>query len=134
LLYSIFAAMRRPHRLGNAALAIAALSALPETAHAHVRWFAPYIIDAPPQSVVLTLKDPAFWIAIALVIVFFVMTRAIEVSRFGAASRFPFCRGRPEPCMKPFNLESRATFSGVGKNIICLRTVEAMIQGRTLVA
>lgn len=65
---------------------IAFLLALPASADAHVKWFAPYIVDAPPQSVVHTLKDPAFWIGIALVLAFFLATRAIELSRFGATA------------------------------------------------
>jgi hypothetical protein len=60
------------------------LITLPATAHAHVKWFAPYIIDAPPQSILHTLTDKAFWGAIVLVLVFFLATRLVEVSRFGA--------------------------------------------------
>jgi hypothetical protein len=59
------------------------LVSLPVDAHAHVKWFAPYIVDAPPQSVINTLKDPAFWAAIALVVLFFLATRAVEASRIG---------------------------------------------------
>lgn len=62
------------------------LLGLPAAAHAHVKWFAPYIVDAPPQSVVNTLQDPAFWTALMLVLAFFLATRAIELSRFGAVA------------------------------------------------
>ncbi len=74
---------RTPIRVLSILLSIVAL---PDAAHAHVKWFAPYIIDAPPQSVVATLKDPAFWSAIVLVLGFFLATRAIEPTRFGTAA------------------------------------------------
>src|SRR3546814_4156103 len=45
------------------------LPALP--AQAHVKWFAPYIVGAPPQPVTITLADPGFWTGIALVLAFF---------------------------------------------------------------
>ncbi len=35
-----------------------------------VKWFAPYIVQAKPQSVGLTLTDPWFWTGIVLVHVF----------------------------------------------------------------
>ncbi len=80
--------MRLWYRTGCAPLlcALAILVAQPTSALAHVKWFAPYIVDAPPQSVVHTLKDPAFWTALALVLAFFLATRAVELSRFGAAA------------------------------------------------
>ena len=48
------------------------------TAHAHVKWFAPYIVGAPPQSLSTTLTNQWFWTGIALVLMFFLATRAIE--------------------------------------------------------
>lgn len=51
---------------------------LPVVAHAHVKWFAPYIVEAPPRRIGATLADPWFWTGIALVLVFFLATRAIE--------------------------------------------------------
>ena len=55
-------------------------------AHAHVKWFAPYIVGAPPQPIAATLANPWFWTGIALVLVFFLATRAIETSRAGEGS------------------------------------------------
>src|SRR3546814_7754906 len=54
------------------------LPALP--AQAHVKWFAPYIVGAPPQPVTITLADPGFWTGIALVLAFFLATRCVEKS------------------------------------------------------
>lgn len=66
-------------------ICLACLAAiLPLPALAHVKWFAPYIVDAPPAPVTRTLTDPWFWTALALVLVFFLTTRAIEGTRFGA--------------------------------------------------
>jgi hypothetical protein len=53
------------------------------TAEAHVKWFAPYIVGAPPQDLRITLTNQWFWIGIALVLVFFLSTRAIEKSSLG---------------------------------------------------
>ncbi|WP_198670456.1 DUF305 domain-containing protein [Oceanicella sp. SM1341] len=47
-------------------------------AAAHVKWFAPYIIDAQPQPPGQVLSDPWFWCGIALVLVFFLATRLVE--------------------------------------------------------
>jgi len=58
--------------------------ALPLAAQAHVKWFAPYIVGAPPQPISTVLSDPWFWIGIILVVVFFVLTRLIEISSFGS--------------------------------------------------
>jgi hypothetical protein len=54
-------------------------------AHAHVKWFAPYIVEAPPQKLGETLANQWFWIGIGLVLVFFLATRAIEKTAFGQA-------------------------------------------------
>lgn len=43
--------------LGCAATALAA--------EAHVKWFAPYIVGAPPQPLSATLTNQWFWIGIA---------------------------------------------------------------------
>ena len=48
------------------------------TAEAHVKWFAPYIVGAPPQALTTTLANTWFWLGIVLVLVFFIATRAIE--------------------------------------------------------
>lgn len=52
-------------------------------AQAHVKWFAPYIVGAPPQPIGVTLANVWFWTGIALVLVFFTATRAIEKSSAG---------------------------------------------------
>jgi hypothetical protein len=52
-------------------------------AQAHVKWFAPYIVGAPPRPVGETLANPWFWTAIALVLIFFLLTRAVERTGLG---------------------------------------------------
>lgn len=52
-------------------------------AEAHVKWFAPYIVGAPPRPLVTVFQNPWFWTGIALVVVFFILTRIFETSRFG---------------------------------------------------
>jgi hypothetical protein len=52
-------------------------------AQAHVKWFAPYIVGAPPQSIGTTLNNVWFWTGIALVLAFFLATRAVEKSSAG---------------------------------------------------
>lgn len=54
-----------------------------EPAAAHVKWFAPYIVGAAPQPIGATLANTWFWLGIALVLVFFIATRAVEKSRVG---------------------------------------------------
>jgi hypothetical protein len=66
--------------LGLAALASVAASA---PAHAHVKWFAPFIVGAPPQPIGATLTNAWFWTGIALVLTFFLATRAVEQSNAG---------------------------------------------------
>ncbi|MBP1806179.1 DUF305 domain-containing protein [Rubellimicrobium aerolatum] len=61
---------------GAAALGGALAWAAP--AQAHVKWFAPYIVGAPPQPVGASLTNPWFWTAIVLVLAFFLATRAFE--------------------------------------------------------
>jgi hypothetical protein len=69
-------------RAGRAFPALS-LSLLPFAADAHVKWFAPYIVEAPPQRIMETLSDRWFWLGIFLVLVFFLATRAIERTRIG---------------------------------------------------
>lgn len=56
---------------------------LPATAAAHVKWFAPYIVEASPQPVHYTLADIWFWAGLALVLVFFIATRLTEKAPLG---------------------------------------------------
>jgi hypothetical protein len=60
-----------------------ALAFLATPAHAHVKWFAPYIVGAPPQPIAATASNVWFWTGIALVLVFFLATRAVEKSPVG---------------------------------------------------
>jgi len=53
------------------------------SAHAHVKWFAPYIVGASPEPIASTLSNAWFWVGIALVLVFFGLARAVERSRYG---------------------------------------------------
>ena len=64
--------------------AAALICLVASTAEAHVKWFAPYIVGAPLQPVAMTLQNTWFWTGIVLVLLFFVLARAIEMSRFGA--------------------------------------------------
>lgn len=73
---------------GRSQLAVALMSLFglllsPLPAEAHVKWFAPYIVGAPPQPIAATLANPWFWTGIALALVFFLATRAIEKSPAG---------------------------------------------------
>jgi uncharacterized protein (DUF305 family) len=69
---------------GGACAALPAL-ALSLPANAHVKWFAPYMVEAPPQRIAQTLADRWFWIGIVLVLAFFLATRWIEKTRVGEA-------------------------------------------------
>lgn len=66
-----------------ASACLAGLLLEPRPAEAHVKWFAPYIVGAPPQPIAATLTNPWFWTGIGLVLVFFLATRAIEKSPAG---------------------------------------------------
>jgi len=63
--------------------ALLATLAIPGSAYAHVKWFAPYIVGARPEPILETLRDTWFWVGIALVLVFFIATRFVEKSRYG---------------------------------------------------
>jgi hypothetical protein len=54
-------------------------------AQAHVKWFAPYIVQATPRPISAMLTDVWFWTAIVLVLLFLVVTRLVEDTKFGAA-------------------------------------------------
>ncbi|WP_246018418.1 CopM family metallochaperone [Pelagibacterium montanilacus] len=62
------------------------LSLVPTAAQAHVKWFAPYIVEASPAPLIDTVTNAWFWLAIGLVLVFFVGTRVLETRRPGAAA------------------------------------------------
>lgn len=64
-------------------LAAAALVAASGPAAAHVKWFAPYIVDASPQPIAATLTNTWFWAGIALVLAFFLVAIAIERRSLG---------------------------------------------------
>lgn len=72
--------VKTPKRL--LATALLAFS-IPMPVSAHVKWFAPYIVGAPPEPVSRTLVDTWFWVGIVLVLVFFFFTRGLERSRWG---------------------------------------------------
>ena len=78
-------ATSRPGRLLRAAFGTLAAGALALPARAHVKWFAPYIVEAPPHKIGETLANPWFWTGILLVLVFFLATRWIEQTRAGHA-------------------------------------------------
>jgi hypothetical protein len=71
----------KPH-IGKALAAIIAAAplalVLATPAQAHVKWFAPYIVGAAPQPITETLANGWFWLAIGLVLFFFVATRVVE--------------------------------------------------------
>lgn len=64
-------------------IVLIALGLVGQPAEAHVKWFAPYIVGAPPQPVLQTLTNFWFWTGIILALVFFVATRVVERSASG---------------------------------------------------
>ena len=66
----------------RAALAVAA-TCCPCVAAAHVKWFAPYIVGAPPAPVTVTLGNGWFWLGIGLVLACFSVTRLVERGDYG---------------------------------------------------
>jgi len=64
-----------------AALGTGAVWALP--AEAHVKWFAPYIVNATPQPISATLTNVWFWTGIGLVLAFFLATLLVERTFIG---------------------------------------------------
>ncbi len=73
--------MSRVSAAGLAALGAGAVFALP--AQAHVKWFAPYIVDAAPQPISATLTNTWFWTGIGLVLAFFLATLTVERTFIG---------------------------------------------------
>jgi len=66
---------------GAAAVAMLALWSAP--AQAHVKWFAPYIVGAAPQPLMMTLTNIWFWFGLGLVLFFFISMRELEKSSSG---------------------------------------------------
>lgn len=62
---------------------LAALALLPVPAAAHVKWFQPYEVAAPPVPIATTLGLPAFWLAAALVLLAFLATMLVERGALG---------------------------------------------------
>ncbi len=73
-------------RLPRLLLPTLVVTTFPDIASAHVKWFAPYIVGAPPEPIGRTLTDAWFWIGIALVLAFFILTRMIERGRWGGVA------------------------------------------------
>lgn len=67
----------------RAAAAISATLLFATPALAHVKWFAPFIVGAPPQPIGETLGDRWFWFGILLVVLFFVAARLLERGPYG---------------------------------------------------
>lgn len=53
------------------------------SASAHVKWFAPYIVGAPPNTIGDTLGDVWFWVGVALVLTLFILARIVERTSAG---------------------------------------------------
>jgi hypothetical protein len=80
------AGMARRNRAAVALLVLAAGLFGPAAACAHVKWFAPYIVGAPPRPVGVTLRDGWFWLGITLALAFFVGARLAERGAWGNAA------------------------------------------------
>lgn len=65
------------------ATVVGATVAFAVPAQAHVKWFAPYIVDAAPQPIGVTLTNVWFWIGIALALTVFPATIAVETRSVG---------------------------------------------------
>src|SRR5262245_40749438 len=76
----------RRRRYATGLGALGGLICLPIAAEAHVKWFAPYIVGAPPQPIGATLANTWFWVGITLALAFFLATRAVETSKAGEAA------------------------------------------------
>lgn len=64
--------------LSSGAVIASLLTATP--AHAHVKWFAPYVVGAAPAPIGDTLANGWFWLGIVLVLAFLIATVLIERS------------------------------------------------------
>ncbi len=72
-------------RAASGLIALVASAAWTLPAEAHVKWFAPYIVNATPQPISATLTNRWFWTGIGLVLAFFLATLAIERTFIGKA-------------------------------------------------
>ena len=85
------ASFRLPGKMGipsafvATAIAAGITTATTVPAEAHVKWFAPYIVGAAPAPISATLINSWFWLAIVLVLVFFIATRMVERAPLGEA-------------------------------------------------
>ncbi|PZO88661.1 MAG: DUF305 domain-containing protein [Micavibrio aeruginosavorus] len=59
------------------------LSGFSAAASAHVKWFAPYIVEASPRPIGYTLTDIWFWTGLVMVLIFFAATRLVERTTTG---------------------------------------------------
>ncbi len=69
--------------LGSCLTFLSVWAMMPTAASAHVKWFAPYIVEASPRPIQYTLTDIWFWTGLALVLVFFIATRLTEKTALG---------------------------------------------------
>lgn len=76
-------ALRRGALVAGSALSF--LMVLGTPAHAHVKWFAPYLVGSAPAPIAETLANTWFWVGIVLVLAFFVATVAVEKGPAGLA-------------------------------------------------
>jgi hypothetical protein len=65
---------------------VGGLASLTSSAKAHVKWFAPYIVEAAPRPLLQTLRDLWFWVGLVLVLLFFMAARWIENTALGQSA------------------------------------------------
>lgn len=70
--------------VGGSLLAFLMTLGMATPAHAHVKWFAPYVVGAAPAPITNTLGNNWFWIGIVLVLAFFMIAVVIENTAIGA--------------------------------------------------
>jgi hypothetical protein len=75
---------RRVPGIFLAALVVGAV-ARPVPANAHVKWFAPFAVDASPRPLGDMLGNSWFWLAVALAMFFFLAARIVEQHHLGQA-------------------------------------------------
>jgi hypothetical protein len=77
-------AQQRACKIFRSSILICILCAFaPSECFAHVKWFAPFIVGAPPQPIMSVANNVWFWVGIALVLFFFIATRLVETSSYG---------------------------------------------------